>query len=93
MSLLAKLVDRMEEGRPEAGHCGEYRSQVDNVRAGLGDSARQGTFEWLDSMLVKAFREGKCSPDLHLGLLLLTKVLGRPEAEVLVRSLQQRLGL
>ena len=29
---------------------------------------------------------------LHLRLLLLTKVLGRPEAEELVRSLEERLG-
>ena len=32
------------------------------------------------------------SPDLHLRLLLLTKVLGRPEAEELVRSLEARVG-
>ena len=52
----------MVRQRPKLGsvcrQCGEYRSQVEDVRARLGDSARQGTFEWQDSMLVAVW-EGK----------------------------------
>ena len=59
VSLLAELVDRVEEGGAEAGQCDKFRSLVEGVRASLGDSARQGTFERLDSMLVEAVREGK----------------------------------
>ena len=35
VSLLAELVDRVEEGRAEAGKCDEFRSQVKGVRARL----------------------------------------------------------
>ena len=45
LSVRKELVNRVEEGEAEAGQCGEYRSQVEGVRASLGDSARQGTFE------------------------------------------------
>ena len=41
MSLLAELVDRVEEGGAEVGKCDHYRSQLEGVRASLGDSARE----------------------------------------------------
>ena len=39
--------------------CGKYRGRVEGVRAGLGASARQSIFEWLDSLPVEAVRDGK----------------------------------
>ena len=56
MSLLAKLVDRVEEGGAEVGKCDHYRSQLEGVRASLGDSARQGTVAEALARLVTVVR-------------------------------------
>ena len=90
----------MAEGGGELRLCGKYRGRVEGVRAGLGASARQSIFEWLDSLPVEAVRDGKwlvidnanyqrTGPNQ-----LSSGELGRAhtEAEVLVSGLEERLG-
>ena len=59
LEVLRRLIKRVEEAEFCREACQSKKDEVERIAKELGEANKQGTFEWLDSVLVEAVREGK----------------------------------
>ena len=59
LEVLRRLIKRVEEAGFCREACQSKKDEVERIAKEHGEANKQGTFEWLDSVLVEAVREGK----------------------------------
>ena len=59
VNVLATIVSRVQEAGADPAECRRKLEEVEVLRKEVEEARRKGTFEWVDSVLVEAVREGK----------------------------------